>query len=244
MSDLEDIFSRSHQGLPREAPGSRTTTRLLLELVGRVPDLPDIIDIGCGTGPSAVALAELTGGRVTAVDTDEDYLAAARKRALDADVTDQVRTLTASMDDIPLPDQSSDLLWAEGAAYVIGFDAALSTWRRLLRPGGSLVLTEAEWLTPYPAPEARTFWNKEYPGMRTTAENVDAAQKSGWNVAATYVLPPSDWQEYYCPLRARLDKLIAEGVNRALVAQVAEEIELYNRYGEDYGYTGYILRPR
>ncbi len=30
------------------------------------------------------------------------------------------------MEKLPLPDASADLVWAEGSAYVMGFDAALA----------------------------------------------------------------------------------------------------------------------
>lgn len=244
VTELMDVFRRAHRDLPREAPGSSATTGLLLELVGGLPAEPDVVDIGCGTGPSAVQLARATGGRVVAVDVEEEYLAATRERATTAGVADRVRTLAASMDALPLADRSADLVWAEGSAYVIGFDEALASWRRLVRAGGTLVLTEAEWLTPSPAPGAREFWDAGYPAMRTTAGNVDAAQRAGWTVAATYVLPASDWDAYYGPLRARIDELAGEGVPAELLAVVAEEIGVRERHGDDYGYTGYVLRPR
>ncbi|MCI2237563.1 class I SAM-dependent methyltransferase [Paenibacillus sp. TRM 82003] len=244
MTDPTEVFWRAHHGLPREAPGSEATTRLLLHLAGALPGEPAVLDVGCGTGPATVLLAQLTGGHVTAVDLHEPFLDAVAARARAAGVSDRVRTLAASMDEIPLPHGSVDLLWAEGSAHVIGFDAALSAWRPLLAPTGVLVLTEAEWLTPDPAPAARAFWRAGYPAMRTTAGNVDAAQRAGWTVHATHVLPESDWDEYYGPLSARLDQLRREGVPEDLLARVGEEIAVRAAHGGDYAYTGYVLRPR
>ncbi|WP_211349110.1 class I SAM-dependent methyltransferase [Nocardioides litoris] len=242
--DVTEVFRRAHQGLPREAPGSRGTTELLLRLAGDLPGEPDVLDLGCGTGPAAVPLAELTGGRVTGVDLHAGFLDDLRRRAEAAGVGDRVTALPASIDDLPLPDACADLVWAEGSAYVVGFDAALTGWRRLLRPGGVLVLTEAEWLVPDPSPGARAFWDPGYPAMRTTAGNIAAAERLGWTVRATYVLPDSDWAEYYDPLRARLEELRAAGVPDGLVDQVGEEIGVREWHGAEYGYTGYVLRPR
>jgi SAM-dependent methyltransferase len=227
----EDLFWTAHSGLPREAPGSAETTALLLRLAG-AEGARRIVDLGCGTGASAIPLARLTGGEVTAVDLHEPFLAELRRAA------PAIRTLRASLDDLPLPDGCADLLWAEGSAYIVGFDRALALWRRLLAPGGVLVLTEAEWLTAEPAPEARAFWDAGYPAMRTTAENVAAAVRAGWTVAATYLLPDSDWAEYYDPLAARIAELGPDA------APVGREIEIRRRFGADYGYTGYVLRPR
>lgn len=244
MTSLEDAFWRAHADLPREAPGSEATTGLLLRLAGRLPPDPVVVDVGCGTGPASALLARLTGGRVTAVDRHEPYLAAVRRRAADSGVADRVTTLRADMAELPLEPGSVDLLWAEGAAYVVGLDVALAAWRPLLAPGGVVVLTEAEWLTPRPAAGARAFWDAGYPAMRTTAGNVGALQEAGWRVEATYVLPDADWEEYYAPLATRIAQLREAGVPDELLAQVGEEIEVREEHGGDYGYTGYVLRPR
>ncbi|WP_240670329.1 class I SAM-dependent methyltransferase [Actinoplanes solisilvae] len=239
-----DMFLLAHTGLPREAPGSEATTALLLQLVGALPARPRIVDIGCGTGPATVVLAQLTGGHVTAVDLYKPFLEAAADRATAAGVADQVTILEASMDALPFAPGSADLLWAEGSAYFMGFDAALAAWRPLLAPGGALVLTDAEWLTPDPSPGAQAFWTPGYPAMRTTAANVAAAQQAGWTVQATYVLPDSDWDEYYGPLSARLATLRAEGLPPEQLDQVGEEITIRAAHGNDYAYTAYVLRPR
>ena len=62
---------------------------------------------------------------------------------------------------------------------------------------------------------------------------------------ATYQLPDSDWLAYYGPLAERLDQLRERGVDPALLAHVGgQEIDIRRRHGADYGFTGYVLRPR
>jgi SAM-dependent methyltransferase len=236
--DAEEIFWLVHDGLPREAPGSPDTTSLLLRLAGPLPARPRIVDIGCGPGTSSRQLVSETGGTVTAVDTHAPFL----ERLAGAE---RVHTLNAPMQQLPLPDGSADLVWAEGSAYIMGFDAALRAWRRLLAPGGVLVLTEAEWTTLDPAPGARAFWDAGYPAMRSTDGNVRAALAAGWTVAATYLLPDSDWAAYYEPLAARVAELRREHPSDAAVLdEVEREIHVRRDHAGDYGYTGYVLRPR
>jgi len=244
VTDLTDAFWLAHTGLPREAPGSAATTSLLLQLAGSRPDRPRIVDVGCGTGPASVLLAQLTGGHVTAVDLREPYLEAVHVRARAAGVDDRIETVAASMEDLPVAAGSVDLLWAEGSAYLMGFDNALTAWRPLLAPGGVLVLTEAEWLTTEPAPAARAFWDEGYPAMRTTAGNVAAFERAGWTVQAAYRLPDSDWDAYYGPLGDRIEQLRGEGVPGDLLDEVGEEIVIRRRHGGDYSYMGYVLRPQ
>jgi SAM-dependent methyltransferase len=239
-----DVFWAAHDGLPRQAPGSEATTRLLLQLAGPLPERPRIVDIGAGTGAATVPLALATGGEVIAVDTHRPFLDRLTAAAADAGVGDRVRALEAPMQDLPLPDARADLVWAEGSAYVMGFDAALRGWRRLLAPGGVLVLTEAEWTTPDPAPAAREFWAAGYPAMRDTAGNVAAASAAGWTVHATYLLPDTDWAAYYDPFAARVAQLRARGLDPAVLDELAREVEVRTAHGADYGYTGYVLRPR
>lgn len=238
------MFWLAHDGLPRQAPGSAATLRSLLTLAGPLPARPRIVDIGCGTGVASVPLAVATGGHVTGIDTHAPFLARLRAEADAAGVGPQIETLAVRMQEIPLPDACADLVWAEGSAYLMGFDAALAAWRRLLAPGAALVLTEAVWTTPDPAPVTRSFWDAGYPAMRDTVGNARAAVDAGWTLVATYLLPDSDWDAYYGPLAARVAQLRREHPDAgAALDPVEEEITLRREHGGDYGYAGYVLKP-
>ncbi|MEU1896076.1 bifunctional class I SAM-dependent methyltransferase/N-acetyltransferase [Streptomyces pristinaespiralis] len=245
MSDnaLYDAFFALHHGLPRQGPGSDDTTRRLLTTVGPLPGRPRVLDLGCGPGRSALLLAERTGALVTAVDLHQPFLDELRRGAVARGVGDSIVTVHADMGELPFPDGSFDLIWAESSAYSIGFDTALEKWRRLLSPGGSLVLTECEWTSAAPSPQARAFWDTHYP-LRGTADNCSAAVAAGYTVLGLYRQPESDWDEYYGPLGERADAADpgAPGMREALAATRAE-IAMRRDHGAEYGYTGYVLRP-
>lgn len=252
MSDnaLHDAFFALHHGLPRQGPGSDDTTLRLLTTVGLLPARPRVLDLGCGPGRSALLLAERTGALVTAVDLHQPFLDELRHDAVARGVGDTIVTVHADMGELPFPDGSFDLIWAESSAYGIGFDTALEKWRRLLSPrcgrtptGGSLVLTECEWTSAAPSREARAFWDRHYP-LRSTADNCSAAVAAGYTVLGLYRQPESDWDEYYGPLGERADATDpgAPGMPEALAATRAE-IAMRRDHGTEYGYTGYVLRP-
>jgi ubiquinone/menaquinone biosynthesis C-methylase UbiE len=48
----------------------------------------------------------------------------------------RIQTVAADMQRLPFRDGGFDLIWSEGAAYVMDFDAALAAWRPLARAGG------------------------------------------------------------------------------------------------------------
>ncbi|MFE7946707.1 bifunctional class I SAM-dependent methyltransferase/N-acetyltransferase [Streptomyces sp. NPDC057426] len=256
MSDnaLYTAFFTLHHGLPRQGPGSDTTTRRLLALSGPLPERPRVLDLGCGPGRSALLLAAEAGAEVTAVDLHQPFLDELRQAAEARGLGDRVRTLNADMGELPFPDGSFDLVWAESSAYALGFDTALRSWRRLLAPpasrerggspvGGTLVLTECEWTADEPSREARAFWDEHYT-LRTGRANTAAAVEAGYHVLGVVPQPESDWDEYYGPLSERADAAdpSVPGMAEALAATRAE-LAMRRDHGGEYGYTGYVLRP-
>ncbi|MER6196411.1 bifunctional class I SAM-dependent methyltransferase/N-acetyltransferase [Streptomyces sp. NPDC001586] len=248
-----EAFFAVHRGLPRQAPGSDASTRRLLSLCGPLPERPRILDLGCGPGRSALLLAAEAGGasgaEVTAVDLYAPFLEELRTAAAARGLAGRVRTVEADMGALTgedFADGSFDLVWAEGSAYILGFDAALARWKRLLAPGGTLVLTECQWTVPEPSAGARAFWDPHY-ALRTTARNLAAAQAAGYRVLGVHHLPDADWAEYYGPLAERVRTLSGAGAAApamaAALAATREELDVRARHGDEYGYTGYVLRP-
>ncbi|MGW1250259.1 GNAT family N-acetyltransferase [Streptomyces sp. NPDC002535] len=245
MSDnaSHDSFFALHHGLPRQGPGSDATTRRLLALTGPLPERPRVLDLGCGPGRSALLLAAEAGAQVTAVDLHEPFLAELRRSAADRGLDGSIHTHRADMGALPFPDGSFDLVWAESSAYAIGFDRALAEWRRLLAPGGTLVLTECVWTTGEPGPEARAFWEQHYP-LRTVTALSSAAVGAGYHVLGRFLQPEGDWAEYYGPLAAHADAAdtAVPGMAEA-VAGARAEIAMRREHGSEYGYAGFVLRP-
>ncbi|MFD8849333.1 GNAT family N-acetyltransferase [Streptomyces sp. NPDC059604] len=241
-----EAFFSLHHGLPRQGPGSDATTRRLLEFAGPLPRRPRVLDLGCGPGRAALLLAAEAGAEVTAVDLHRPFLDELRAAADARGLGDRVRTVRADMAGLSgpdFPDGSFDLVWAEGSAYNIGFDTALRDWKRLLAPGGSLVVTDCVWTTDAPTAGARAFWDRQAP-LRPLAANTAAAVAAGYHVLGTLVQPDGDWDEYYVPLAAHVEASdpSAPGMEWALAA-TREELAVRRDHGTEYGYAGHVLRP-
>jgi ubiquinone/menaquinone biosynthesis C-methylase UbiE len=95
----------------------------------------NVVDIGCGGGALARALAA-RGARVTGVETSETQLAEARSRA------DGVRYLIGRAESLPLPDASVDVALFMRTLHHVPAPAALREAWRVLRPGGVAYVAE------------------------------------------------------------------------------------------------------
>jgi SAM-dependent methyltransferase len=147
---------------------------------------------------------------------------------------------------LPFDDESIDLLWSEGAIFVLGFERGLATWRSLLKPRGVLVVSEAAWLRPDPPDELRRFWEGCYPEIGSREQNAARAERLGYRVREHFPLPAESWwTHYYTPLEERLARLRSRhaGDEAALAAldEEAREIEMFRAYHEHYGYVFYVL---
>lgn len=233
--------------LPRQSPGSAAQTAAALALVPELPANPRVADMGCGTGAATLVLAERLNVPVVAVDHTPEFLEALRAEAARRGLSDRVETVAGDMANPPIPDGSLDLLWSEGAAYSLGFDAALVRWRSLLRPTGFAVVSECSWLVSNPGLRARTFWYAAYPAMRTVLENIERAEGvGGYELLYTHILPPDCWAAYADSLESGLEQLAAGGqtLDPELALQLRKEIALFRETGDEFSYVYYVLACR
>ena len=233
----------------RQGPGSDRTTLRALALTGLDDSIPlQVADFGCGTGAATLVLAEaLPSSTITAVDREPRFLEELRERARERGVGHRINTLEASLEDVPLPEASLDLIWSEGAIYNIGFAEGVSLWRRLLRPGGILVASEITWTTRSRPDELEDYWRREYPEIDTASAKLKLLEDAGYQLLAYFLIPETCWvEEFYRPLEARFPEFIRSARDKAaaqaIVAAEEREIELYKSFREYFGYGMYLAR--
>lgn len=103
-----------------------------------------VLDVGCGPGVVACALAgSLPDAHVTAIDSSEPLLARVTRAAAAAGVGDRVHALHGDLDgDLPAGG-AVDVVWAGMVLHHVADPVAtLRHLRDLLRPGGTLVMIE------------------------------------------------------------------------------------------------------
>ena len=243
-----NVFFDIHCDLPREGPGSFDSARKALTLMPDLPDNCHVLDVGCGPGRQTIYLAQLTNGRITAVDNHQPFLDQLTRSAVEQGLDRRITPLNEDMNHLALPELSFDLIWSEGALYQMGFANGLKSMKRFLRPGGYLAVTEAVWLKDEkPPPEVWEIWEEEYPAITTIEGNTELIREAGYTIIGHFTLPESDWlDEYYAPMEKRLDllELRYAGDSFALdvIGSSRKEIDDYRKYSDWYGYEFFICR--
>jgi len=246
------LFFEVHSELPREGPGNRASTARALAAAGPLPDRAKILDIGCGPGMQTRDLAELVpDALITAVDAHQPFLDVLANTMKRAGLDDRVTVQCEDMRALPFPDASYDLIWCEGAAYIMGVENALRAWRRLLTPGGRLAFTDAVWLTDSPPDELRDWWSDGYPDMGDVAECLRRVERNGFRILDHFTLPESAWwDDYYRPMEDRLIMLRERFSGEdggdvdalALLDECQREIDYFRRWSGLYGYQFVIVQ--
>ncbi|OPY37523.1 MAG: hypothetical protein A4E35_01439 [Methanoregula sp. PtaU1.Bin051] len=243
----EELFYRVFESMPRQGPGCTGATRKAFSYLPDLPRNARVLDIGCGSGAQTWDLAALTTGTITATDNHQKFLDAITTRAEKDGLQDRIRTACASMDSLPFGPGQFDLIWSEGAIFIMGFEQGLTAWKPLVKKGGYLVVSDAAWFEPDPPEELVRWWEKEGYIPLTEQEKAEQVRNTGLDLLAMYRLPEAGWWEnYYVPMLERVTEFRKEyGKDPALspvLDSFQNEAEMYRKYRRYYGYTFFIMR--
>ena len=240
------VRSELHDGLLEASLERRAWTARAWHLLPPL-DRPSILDIGCGRGGPTLQLAELSQGQIWGIDVDMAALRILAHRTSEAGLINRVRPIQGSLFALSFAGQSFDLLWSEGAIWLLGFAPGLRQWRRLLRPGGCLVVHEAIWLRPDPPPEVRAYWQRHYAGISTIPPILDQIPACGYDLLGHFALPEDAWwRAYYAPLERRIqtlrDKYAADPASLALLDAEQRDVDLFKCHQPWYGSAFFVLQ--
>lgn len=242
-----EVYVRLFADMPRAGPGCDESTERAFKSIPDLPHGPRILDIGCGPGMQTLCLARISQGRITALDNYEEYLDYLRSEMKQQGLTDRISPVRGDMFDIPFEDRSFDIVWCESAIFIIGFEKGLREWKRLLKPGGFMVVSELVQLKSGPPKEYADFWRNEYPALTTLNENVEIIKNAGYELVDHFTLPEwAWWKNLYDYVEGRIEPLKRHFQNDPESLQVLNstrrEIDFFKKYPGFYDYEFFVMK--
>jgi ubiquinone/menaquinone biosynthesis C-methylase UbiE len=179
-----------------------------------------------------------------AVDFHKPYVDALQRKSEALGLTQQITALSGDMTNLQFQPQTFDVIWSEGAIYNIGFKAGLKMWKPLLKKAGYVAVTEVAWLCSDVPDKLEAFWNSEYPQIQDIADNIADLRAAGYQPVEHFILPESAWWDYYRAIEKRVMRMKEKYKDNSGALEVLEiemqEIDLYRRYSDYYGYVFFI----
>lgn len=247
MTEIELLID-FHKNADRQGPGSEQDTLKALNFIDIDKTRPlRVADIGCGSGAQTIVLARNLNAQITAVDLFTEFLEKLEVNAKNLGLQDKIITLQKSMDDLPFDKEEFDIIWSEGAIYIIGFEEGIRKWKEYLKIGGYIALSEITWTTNSRPKEIEEYWNNEYPQIDTASNKIKVLEENGFSPVGYFYLPESCWlNNYYIPIEKRIDAFLKKHNNSDLANEITRagknEIIKYRNYKDFFSYGFYIAR--
>lgn len=248
-NETTSLFFELYSNLPQQAPGSTKCTQEAYGMLPLTVDIPQILDIGCGTGRQTLDLLEVCSGQITAVDIHPPFIDELNNTIQRKGLKNKLKAQVADMTNLSFEVAQFDIIWSEGAIYQMGFENGLKAWKNFLKPRGFMVVSEICWIKSKIPQEIMEYWQAQYPGITYIKNLVDISEKLGFDVLSHFTLPEKDWnRNYYLHLSKNLEAFKQKYAQNELALSVAKETEteiaMYKKYSDYYSYLFLILQNK
>lgn len=200
-------------------------TRKAFSLLPKL-EKPRILDVGCGTGETILELARLSDGQIIGIDIDQKALDKLSEKIKRTSLTEQVKIVKCSIINMTFPDESFDIIWAEGTIFIIGFQKGLKEWGQFLKPLGFLVVHDE---------------------MSDIPKRLALIPVCGYKLVDYFIISKDVWwNEYYYPLEKKIQELRAKYSDNIEVQTILDKeqsyVDEFNRNPRYHGSVFYIMQ--
>lgn len=110
-----------------------------------------ILDIATGTGDLAIMMAELHPDRIVGLDISEGMLEVGKQKVNKASLSETIEMVVGDSENMPFEDDTFDAITVSfGVRNFANLDKGLTEIKRVLKPGGTLVILETSNPTKFP----------------------------------------------------------------------------------------------
>jgi ubiquinone/menaquinone biosynthesis C-methylase UbiE len=202
-------------------------TRRAFSVLPKLDELR-ILDIGCGTGIPTLQLARLTNGEIVALDINKRSLDSLTRKSQRAGISNRIKVMECSISEMEFPNESFDVIWAEGSIHVVGFRRGLLEWRRFLKPNGFLVIHDER---------------------ESISEKLRHISSCGYELLDYFTLGEDTWwSEYFAPLEKLINEIRTKPNNDAQTLAVLDEeqreIQLFKKDSSRYCSAFFVMKKR
>jgi demethylmenaquinone methyltransferase/2-methoxy-6-polyprenyl-1,4-benzoquinol methylase len=120
-----------------------------------------VLDVATGTGDLAFAIRELQPEQVTGIDISSGMLAIARQKAVQRGGGDGIKFMEGDAENLGFPEASFDAVTvAFGVRNFEDLERGLSEMKRVLKPGGKMMILEFSHPDSFPMKQLYRFYSK------------------------------------------------------------------------------------
>ncbi len=243
---MEDLFYEIFTELPRQGPGDHESTIKALRSIPGLPAVVKILDVGCGTGNQTIDLAGEINGKIVAVDNYQPFLDRLEYNADKLGLSGKIECRLADMFKLKFVEESFDIIWSEGAVYILGLQNALKQWKKFIKPQGYIVVSDFNWLVKEPPREIYNYFMQDAVHATDVEGSRNIILKAGYTLIDDFIIPENDWYEFYNQLEEVLElfRKIKTDDKKSLITidSIQYEIDLFRKYPGTYGYAFYIIQ--
>ena len=127
-----------------------------------------VLDAGARDARHSVRVVRRFGCRVFAIDPVPLHIERARKRIADEELTGRIEASEAAIESLPFADESFDFIWCRDVLNHVELDRGLAECKRVLRPGGSMLVYQTFATDALDPEEAERF----FAAVATRGENM------------------------------------------------------------------------
>jgi SAM-dependent methyltransferase len=205
------------------------------------------LDLACGKAEMLCRWAQRYGMSGVGVDISPVFLDAARKRAAELSVTDQLKFVQGDAGEYPQTAHDFDVVSCIGATWIgNGLAGTIELMKPTLMPAGLMLIGEPYWIDPpsEDAYEALGVRKDDYVSLDATLNRFESA---GLRLVEMILANHDSWDRYEASRWMAVDDFLCSNPNdldaSALIEWIGKNRHAYLKYGRRYlGWGVFVLR--